>query len=81
MRRRKFITLIGGAAAWPLAAHALQAAQPRLVGVLMGFAESDTSRALVSEFRGALANAGWKVGAGAAAMRTASATPPESLSH
>ena len=62
MRRRKFITLIGGAAAWPLAAHALQAAQPRLVGVLMGFAESDTSRALVSEFRGALANAGWKEG-------------------
>jgi putative ABC transport system substrate-binding protein len=44
MRRRKFITLIGGAAAWPLAAHALRAAQPRLVGVLMGFAESDTSK-------------------------------------
>jgi putative ABC transport system substrate-binding protein len=62
MRRRKFITLISGAAAWPLAAHALQAAQPRLVGVLMGFAETDASRALVGDFRGELANAGWKEG-------------------
>jgi putative tryptophan/tyrosine transport system substrate-binding protein len=61
MRRRDFIRGITASTAWPLAAHALQA-QPRLVGVLMGFAESDASRSLVGEFRGELANAGWKEG-------------------
>jgi putative ABC transport system substrate-binding protein len=63
MRRREFITLLGGAAAWPLAALAQQADQFRRVGVLMSFAESDPqAQARVAAFRKGLQELGWAEG-------------------
>src|SRR6516162_3003131 len=64
MKRRDFITLLGGAAAaWPLAARAQQGERMRRIGVLMGFAESDpTAQSWVATFRDALAKLGWSEG-------------------
>jgi len=64
MRRREFITLTGGVAAfWPLASHAQQAGPVRRIGVLVGFAESDPAvQSWLVEFRDALARLGWTEG-------------------
>jgi len=60
MRRRDFITLLGGAAASPLAARAQQE-RIRRIGVLIGNAENDPEQqALVSTFEQALADLGWR---------------------
>jgi len=63
MRRREFITLLGGAAAWPLAASAQQGDRVRRIGVLMAYDENDAlAKTLFSTFIQALAGLGWTVG-------------------
>jgi putative ABC transport system substrate-binding protein len=60
MRRREFITLLGGAAAWPLVARAQQDGAMRRVGVLMAFGEGDPGgQARVAAFREGLQELGW----------------------
>ena len=64
MRRREFITLLGGAAvAWPLAARAQQPEQVRKIGVLMNFRSNDEEgQARVTAFAQALQKLGWTEG-------------------
>jgi putative ABC transport system substrate-binding protein len=63
MRRREFITLVGGAAAWPLAARAQQIGRVRRIGVLIQLAESDPEgQARLAAFRNELQKHGWRVG-------------------
>jgi putative tryptophan/tyrosine transport system substrate-binding protein len=61
MRRRAFLSVLGGAiAAWPLAAHAQQSGQKRRIGVLLGNAEGDTQAvAGLAAFKTALQELGW----------------------
>jgi putative ABC transport system substrate-binding protein len=63
MIRREFITLLGGAAAWPLAARAQQPERMRRVGVLMNAAADDKDgQARVIAFVQALQELGWTDG-------------------
>jgi putative ABC transport system substrate-binding protein len=64
MKRREFITLLGGAAAaWPVAARAQQPHRMRRIGVLMGFPESDSqAQSYIAAFRDRLQKLGWTDG-------------------
>src|SRR5438034_7720215 len=61
MRRRKFITLLGGAAAWPLAARAQE--RVRRIGIILPAAADDAQfQARVGAFHQGLALLGWTIG-------------------
>src|SRR6476646_2108794 len=64
MKRREFISLIGGAvAAWPLAARAQQGERMRRIGVLMGLVASDLeAQTRVAAFENGLQDLGWVKG-------------------
>jgi len=64
MKRREFITLLGGAATmWPLAARAQQAQRMRRIGVLMGLAATDAEgQARLAAFLQGLQEFGWAIG-------------------
>jgi putative ABC transport system substrate-binding protein len=63
MNRREFITLLGAAVAWPLAAHAQQGGRMRRIGVLLGDDENDpVAKTWISAFTQALADLGWTDG-------------------
>src|SRR5246127_605099 len=63
MRRREFISLLGGAAAWPLAARAQQSDRMRQIAVLMNNAEDDPEgQARAAAFRQGLQALGWTEG-------------------
>jgi putative ABC transport system substrate-binding protein len=63
MRRRELITLLGGAAAWPLAARAQQAGRIRRIGALLSYAADDPETlARVGAFLQGLQQLGWTDG-------------------
>ena len=63
MRRREFISLVGGAAAWPLATHAQQPERMRRIGILMFLAEDDAAaKARIAALIEGLQQLDWTVG-------------------
>src|SRR6516165_2875805 len=63
MRRRAFISLLGGAAAWPLAARAQQPERMRRIGIVMPFAKGDSEgEARIRALKQELAKLGWTDG-------------------
>jgi putative ABC transport system substrate-binding protein len=63
LRRREFITLVGGAAAWPLAARAQQPDRVRRIGALMASSADDPeSQVIVGSFSQGLQELGWTLG-------------------
>ena len=62
MKRRAFITLLGGAVAWPLAAHAQQGDRVRRIGLLMAVADDREGQARVTALKEGLQDLRWTDG-------------------
>jgi putative ABC transport system substrate-binding protein len=62
MRRREFIALLGGTAAWPLSTRAQQLGGLRRIGALFSIANGPEGQARVAAFRDGLQKLGWKEG-------------------
>ena len=64
MKRREFVTLLGGTAAWPFAVRAQQADRVGRIGILFGgFSDTDPEpRARIEAFRLHLKDLGWSEG-------------------
>jgi hypothetical protein len=76
VRRRKFITLLGGAAAWPLAARAQQPDRVRRIGVLMHGSQSGAVwQQRLAAFRQGLEGLGWQEGRKSISRRCSDRTP------
>jgi putative ABC transport system substrate-binding protein len=62
LKRRAFITLLGGAAAWPLAARAQQSERVPRVGVLIAIADDAEGQARLDAFKNGMRDLGWTDG-------------------
>ena len=63
MKRLEFVTLLGAAAAWPLAARAQQDGRVRRLGIIAGAsAEVSETKARIAVFRQELKHLGWDEG-------------------
>ena len=83
MRRREFMTVLGGAAAWPLAARAQERDQMRRLAVLLRVAQDDPdAQRDLQNFRKGLWQLGWAVGSNIVIdYRYASADPAQMQTH
>jgi putative tryptophan/tyrosine transport system substrate-binding protein len=62
VKRRTFMSVLGGAAAWPLAARAQQSGAMRRIGVLMGVADDPETKGWLAAFHDRLEQLGWQTG-------------------
>jgi putative tryptophan/tyrosine transport system substrate-binding protein len=62
MRRRQFISFVGGAAAWPLAVYAQQPTEMRRIAVIVGVADDPQGQARLAAFTDGMRALGWTDG-------------------